>query len=393
MRKKFGGIATIIGRIIYDIGRKMNIDKSKWTKVKFGDVAIQQKESVDIETTSLNRYIAGEHMDTENIHLRKWGIVGDGYLGPAFIRKFEKGDILYGSRRTYLKKVAVADFDGITANTTFVIKTNEKIINPKLLPFLMLSDGFTKHSIENSKGSVNPYINWKDIANYEFLLPPKEEQVRLAELLLAADEVVEREKEVKERLSRFRLLIIENNINSSESNMKLGNCLIVKKKKSKAPHSIEKYIGLEHIEGGVFYTNNFDNASSVLADSYIFKKGELLYSKLRPYLDKAIIASFDGICTTELIVYDVKTKSSKEYILNVLHSKKFLDYIIAKSFGTKMPRVSQELVSDFSFYLPTVEKQDAILNELKMITNSINSVTNQLVQCITLKSILINKIF
>jgi restriction endonuclease S subunit len=151
----------------------MNIDKSKWTKVKFGEVAIQQKKCVDIETTHLNRYIAGEHMDTEDIHLRKWGIVGDGYLGPAFIRKFEKGDILYGSRRTYLKKVAVADFDGITANTTFVIKANEKIINPTLLPFLMLSDGFTKHSIENSKGSVNPYINWKDIANYEFCFHPK----------------------------------------------------------------------------------------------------------------------------------------------------------------------------------------------------------------------------
>ncbi|GHT07273.1 type I restriction-modification system specificity subunit [Bacteroidia bacterium] len=371
----------------------MNIDKSKWTKVKFGDVAIQQKESVDIETTHLNRYIAGEHMDTEDIHLRKWGIVGDGYLGPAFIRKFEKGDVLYGSRRTYLKKVAVADFDGITANTTFVIKANEKIINPKLLPFLMLSDGFTKHSIENSKGSVNPYINWKDIANYEFLLPPKEEQARLAELLWVVDDVGEREKEVKERLSELRLLIIENHLNSSENNMRLGDCLIVKKKKSKAPHSIEKYIGLEHIESGVFFTDNFDNASSVLADSYIFNKGDLLYSKLRPYLDKAIIASFDGICTTELIIYDVNAKSSKEYILNVLHSKKFLDYIVDKSFGTKMPRVSQELVSDFSFYLPTIEEQDDILNELKMITNSINVVSHQLNHCITLKLVLINKIF
>ena len=162
---------------------------------------VSLKDAIDIATTELNRYIAGEHMESEDIHLRKWGTVGDGYLGPAFIRKFEEGDILYGSRRTYLKKVAVADFDGITANTTFVIKPNSELIDSRLLPFLMLSDSFTKHSIENSKGSVNPYINWKDIANYEFLLPPKEEQARLAELLWAADEVVEKGKVVIDRLN------------------------------------------------------------------------------------------------------------------------------------------------------------------------------------------------
>ena len=71
----------------------IKIDKTGWKKCKFGDVAIQTKEVVDIENTELTRYIAGEHMNSEDIHLRKWGIVGDGYLGPAFIRKFSKGDI------------------------------------------------------------------------------------------------------------------------------------------------------------------------------------------------------------------------------------------------------------------------------------------------------------
>ena len=179
---------------------ELNIDKTGWEKVKFGEVAIQQKGIVDIETTTLTKYIAGDHMNSNDLHLRKWGTVGDGYLGPAFIRKFEVGDILYGSRRTYLKKVAVAEFEGITSNTTFVIKANTKKINTILLSHLMLSDGFTEHSVKNSKGSVNPYINWKDIADYEFLLPPKDQQARLAELLWAADEVVEREREVKERL-------------------------------------------------------------------------------------------------------------------------------------------------------------------------------------------------
>ena len=138
----------------------ITIDKTGWKKYRFGDVAIQTKEVVDIENTDLTRYVAGEHMFSEDIHLRKWGTIGDGYLGPAFIRKFNKGDILYGSRRTYLKKVAIADFDGVTANTTFVIKANEDLIETVLLAHLMLSHDFTEYSVKNSRGSVNPYINW-----------------------------------------------------------------------------------------------------------------------------------------------------------------------------------------------------------------------------------------
>lgn len=183
----------------------LRLNKSEWVLTKFGDIAIQQKKSVDRNDTYLTRYVKGEHMGSEDLHLRDWGELTDEYLGPAFIRKFEKGDILYGSRRTYLRKVVVAPFEGITSNTTFVIKANERKMDKRLLPFLMMSEGFTEHSIKNSKGSVNPYINWKDIANYEFLLPPKDQQAQLAELLWAMDEVIEREREVLKRIETTKL--------------------------------------------------------------------------------------------------------------------------------------------------------------------------------------------
>lgn len=182
----------------------LELDRSDWELVSFGDVAKKQNASVDRENTDLTRYVGGEHMGSEDLHLREWGDIGDNYLGPAFTRKFEKGDILYGSRRTYLRKVAVAHFDGITANTTFVIKPNKKLMHPQLLPFVMLSEGFAQHSIRNSKGSVNPYINWKDVANYEFLLPPKGQQAKLAELLWAADAAVTSIKELIERVTRAK---------------------------------------------------------------------------------------------------------------------------------------------------------------------------------------------
>ena len=110
-------------------------DRKGWKRVRFGDVVKQMKEQVDPEADGVERYVAGEHMQTENVHIRKWGTVGDGYLGPAFIRGFRKGQVLYGSRRTYLKKVAVAEWDGVTANTTFVIEAVEGKLLQELLPW------------------------------------------------------------------------------------------------------------------------------------------------------------------------------------------------------------------------------------------------------------------
>jgi type I restriction enzyme, S subunit len=199
-------------------GKELNIDRCKWKLEKFGDIAIQQKESVDRDNSKLSKYVKGDHMKSEDIHLRTWGELTDEYLGPAFIRRFERGHILYGSRRTYLRKVTIAPFEGITSNTTFVIKANDELIDSRLLPFIMLSEGFSEHSIRNSKGSVNPYVNWKDIAHYEFLLPPKDQQAQLAELLWAMDEVIEKELEVLEKL--------EISLNSTIEEKIHGICLV-----------------------------------------------------------------------------------------------------------------------------------------------------------------------
>ncbi len=164
------------------------LDRSRWTKVKLGDVVRKVKTKVNPGDGSVSRYVAGEHMDTDELRISRWGEIGDGYLGPAFHALFKAGQVLYGSRRTYLRKVAFADFDGVCANTTFVLETrDDEVLLPELLPFVMSTEAFHAHSIAESKGSVNPYVNWPDIAKYEFDLPPIEEQKRMAPLLWAAE--------------------------------------------------------------------------------------------------------------------------------------------------------------------------------------------------------------
>lgn len=161
-----------------------------WRSVKFGDLVRKVNDRVDPESSGISRYVAGEHMDSDNLNITRWGVVGDGYLGPAFTMRFQPGQILYGSRRTYLRKVAMADFEGICANTTFVLESKSEELLQEFLPHVMSTETFHEYSISKSKGSVNPYINFVDLNDYEFVLPPIADQHRIVTLMTDLDQVI-----------------------------------------------------------------------------------------------------------------------------------------------------------------------------------------------------------
>ena len=378
---------------------ELHIDKTHWKKYRFGDVAIQTKEVVDIENTSLTRYVAGEHMFSEDIHLRKWGTVGDGYLGPAFIRKFNKGDILYGSRRTYLKKVAIADFDGITANTTFVIKANEDLIEPVLLAHLMLSHDFTEYSVKNSRGSVNPYINWKDISDYEFLLPPKAEQKRLAELLWAADEVVEMEKREREKMEELYNLQIENLFVGDK--VTFGNCANINERTlgAKTPTDymfhyvdIASIVSPKHL--GPLTEYSFADAPS--RARRIVKQNDIVLSLVRPYLKSfvQIKSNQDNlIASTGTAVVSAKSENSTDFLFHMLFSKAFMAFCENRMNGTNYPAITPADLADFQIPSYNYDEQLSIANKLNAIDNTIEQLECQIIKSQEVKQEIINIIF
>lgn len=174
-----------------------------WKWVRFGDVAHQVKDRVNPETADIERYVAGEHMETDEIRIRRWGVIGDDYLGPAFHMRFRPGHVLYGSRRTYLRKVVAADFEGICANTTFVVEPATDELLPRFLLHVMKTKAFHRHSIEQSKGSVNPYINFKDLNWYEFPLPDTRQQEDIVEVLSSIEECILRIQELGRALEEL----------------------------------------------------------------------------------------------------------------------------------------------------------------------------------------------
>jgi type I restriction enzyme, S subunit len=156
---------------------------TKWQVTKFGDVVRKVKNKWVREESSIERYVAGGHMDSGNLKIERWGDVNQGYVGPAFNSLFSPGQVLFGSRRTYLKKMAVVDFEGVCSNTTFILESsNLELLLQEYLPILMLNEKFHKFTLLHSKGSVTPYINFSDLAKYEFMLPPVSQQKIAIEL-------------------------------------------------------------------------------------------------------------------------------------------------------------------------------------------------------------------
>ena len=146
--------------------------------VKLGEVAIESRESLKEKDKSLP-VVGLEHIIPEQINLTEWDIGAEN----TFTKTFEKGDILFGRRRAYLKKAAVAPCKGICSGDITVIRAKEDKILPELLPFVIQNDIFFDYAVGKSAGSLSPRVKWEHLANYEFNLPELEEQKKLAEVL------------------------------------------------------------------------------------------------------------------------------------------------------------------------------------------------------------------
>lgn len=152
-----------------------------WRIVKFGDVAQEVKaSSKDPLSEGIERYIGLEHIDPESLRLTRWGSIEED--NPSFTKKFSAGDILFGRRRAYLKKAAVADFDGICSGDIIVIAPKDDILLPDLLPFIVQSDPFFDWAVKHSAGGLSPRTKFKALADFQFPLPPRERQEEMLEV-------------------------------------------------------------------------------------------------------------------------------------------------------------------------------------------------------------------
>lgn len=154
--------------------------KPRWQIWRFDQMATNVNDRInDPSEADVEYYVGLEHLDPDSLKIRRWGSPSD---VEATKLRFCKGDIIFGRRRVYQRKVAVADFDGICSAHALVLRAKPEVVLPEFLPFFMQSDLFMERAKAISVGSLSPTINWKTLAKQEFALPSLEEQKQLYKL-------------------------------------------------------------------------------------------------------------------------------------------------------------------------------------------------------------------
>jgi type I restriction enzyme S subunit len=181
-----------------EFGNLLNSKNCKPTT--FGEIAECDKKYPEHQK-EVERFVGLEYIEADNFKLQGWGEIAN---GTTFSKRFVKGDVLFGKRRAYLKKVAVADFDGICSGDILVIRAKAKKLLQGLLPYYISADAFIQHAVSTSAGSLSPRTKWKDLADLEVSIPDPSTQSTILEVLQQLDKTVNQLKQQKTTLKNLK---------------------------------------------------------------------------------------------------------------------------------------------------------------------------------------------
>ena len=128
------------------------------------------------------------------------------------------------------------------------------------------------------------------------------------------------------------------------------------------------YIGLEHIEGHSSRILGHGLGKEVRSVKSVFRSGDILYGKLRPYLNKVCRPEFDGICSTDILVLQPSNAIEPGYLHRLLTSQSVVEFSVANSNGINLPRTSFESLSELEVFLPPLAEQRRIVAKIEELT-------------------------
>ena len=366
----------------------ITIDKTGWKKWRFDEFAQNISERIEPSQTNLDVYVGLEHIDPDTLHLSRHGHPSD-VEGTKL--RFYKGDIIFGRRRAYQRKTALATTDGICSAHAMVLRAKEDVVEPSFFPFLFHSKQFIDTAITISVGGLSPTINWKDISKQEFLLPPKSEQKRLAELLWAADEMIEKEKREREKMEELLETDCANTLGQCNNGQyeSLNQSFI----------KISDVIAKERFEVGKLETEQYqsqgkypiiDQSKTFIAGysnlDVLFFKGSLPvivfgdHTTIVKFVDFPFILGADG---TKIIKANDKKVTTKFlfYAIKNLH-------IIPQGYRRHFSILKELEIPSFS-----IEKQNYCVARWDKLEEVLNGIIQQIELSQQIKQELINKVF
>lgn len=257
-------------------------------RYKFGDIAINSTLKKKPEDSDKFHYIGLEHLDSGSLSIQRYG-AEVAPIGEKLV--MQKGDVLFGKRRAYQKKVAIAPFDGIFSAHGMVLRPKETIVNKDYFPFFISSDRFLSEAIRISVGSLSPTINWRDLRELEFDLPPIEEQERLAELLWAAYDL----KESYKKLIAATDEMVESQFIEMFGNesylTELGRCIDIIRGVSYKPTDVSLQKNDDNV--AILRANNISNGSININD-LVFADEKRVSAEQRIRIGDIIVCASNG---------------------------------------------------------------------------------------------------
>ncbi len=384
------------------------IHKKGWNKTTFGEVCKNLNLSEHEPLASgIERYVGLEHIETGNLHIKRFGNVAE---GTTFTKKFLSGHVLFGKRRAYLKKAAIADFDGICSGDILVFEANEKIIHKKLLPFLVSSDRFFDFAVQTSAGSLSPRTKFQDLTKFEFLLPPKEQQAKLAEFLWAGDDVVEKYTDLEKTIVKSILYYTDKELFYSKPKKELRKkqklieyCVNKPKYGANAaskPYVLNspRYIRITDInDDGRLIETGIVSIDSENYEEYLLHEGDFLFARTGNTVGKTFLfRNSDGISVYAgyLIKFSLDVKKLKPEILEIFCKsttyQRFLKSVVKVG---AQPNINAEQYSNIEIPLISIEEQNEILKQYSYLNKSLVEIRKNLNCLKQIQKQLINQIF
>ena len=334
-------------------------------KYRFEHIAINSTEKKKPVEEDRFTYLGLEHLDSGSLKVTRFGSEV-APIGEKLV--MHKGDVLFGKRRAYQKKVAIAPFDGIFSAHGMVLRPREDVIDKSFFPLFISSDYFLDAAIKISVGSLSPTINLRDLKTLEFELPDLATQRKLAETLWSINDTMETYKKLIAATDELvKSQFIE--MFGLEYNCNIGDvCKLINGDRGKNYPS-----GKDRVSSGIPFINaghldgrrvDFAEMDYVTQEKYDqmtqgkVQKDDILYC-LRGSLGKHGIVDFDdGLIASSLVIIRCnRDKILPLFLLAALETDAIEKQLQEANNGSSQPNLSAASVKAYRIPLPAIEKQ------------------------------------
>jgi len=387
-----------------------------WRSTTLGEVAVVVRDRIDPSESGPLAYLGLEHLVSGRRSVHAWGST-EGV--KSTVTPFWAGDTLFGRLRPYLRKGCAAPFGGACTTEILVLRALESV-DARFLSLLVLNDRVFNECMHMSTGTRMPRVSAKNLMGITVLVPPLEEQRRIVEvveeLLSRLDAAEGRVADARAKLDQLERSILHDALTPPRaisenppthpdqladtgdlpaparvvSDEALGDpqspalgslvdedstgqaggwrsttlgkvAVVVRDRIDPSESGPQAYLGLEHLASGSRSVHVWGSTEGVKSTVTPFWAGDTLFGRLRPYLRKGCAASFDGVCTTEILVLRALESVDARFLSLLVLNDRVFNECMHMSTGTRMPRVSAKNLLGITVLVPTVEEQRRIV--------------------------------